>query len=160
MDQSRRDAVMLAMAAIFAPAAANAQTPWRRTPWIRKAEFMKDSEQHDMRSFESIHHGIGKINVKFFRFDGAPAPANYLIYDIPPGSSEGTHVHRLNDEKLGSFDEYYYMISGSGVMEIDDQIVQVAPGDHVFTPLDVRHGIENTSKSENLKVFLTFILRS
>lgn len=33
------------------------------------------------------------------------------------------------------------------------------PGDHVFTPIGVPHGIENTSDEHHLKVFLTFIYR-
>jgi hypothetical protein len=35
----------------------------------------------------------------------------------------------------------------------------VAKGEHVHTPLDVAHGIENTHPTENLRVFLTFIKR-
>jgi mannose-6-phosphate isomerase-like protein (cupin superfamily) len=148
------------MAAMISPFGAKVQASPPRTTWIRKAAFVKESERQGMRSFEKIHDGNGNIGMKLFRFDGAPAPANFLIYDMPPGSSEGVHVHRLNDDRLGSFDEYYYIISGSGQMEIDGQIVEVAPGDHVFTPLDVHHGIQNTSRTDNLKVFLTYIKRT
>jgi quercetin dioxygenase-like cupin family protein len=61
--------------------------------------------------------------------------------------------------KQGSFDEYYYIISGQGQMEIDGQVVAVAKGDHVHTPLEVAHGVEDTHPTENLRVFLTFIKR-
>jgi mannose-6-phosphate isomerase-like protein (cupin superfamily) len=44
-------------------------------------------------------------------------------------------------------------------MEIDGKIVAVAKGDHVHTPLEVAHGVENTHPTENLRVFLTFIKR-
>lgn len=125
-----------------------------------QATFTKDSEAHGMVEITGIHAGKGKGKIKFFRFDGAPAPAHFMIYDLPPGASEGVHVHFLdnrNDE--GSFDEYYYFISGQGQMEIDGQIVPVAQGEHVHTPLAVAHGVENTHATEHLRVFLTFIKR-
>lgn len=110
-----------------------------------------------------LHEGKGKGMVKFFRFGAASAPSapSYmLIYDLPPGASEGVHTHFLdnrNDE--GSFDEYYFILSGQGQMEIDGAIVPVVAGDHVHTPLEVAHGIENTHASEHLRVFLTYINR-
>jgi quercetin dioxygenase-like cupin family protein len=121
--------------------------------------FSTDSEANGRLVFQNIHGGNGSTSVKFFPFGDAPAPANFLTYVFAPGSSEGVHVHRLGDEKLGSFDEYYYIVSGSGLMMIDGQAVPVAAGDHVHTPLGVRHGIENTSPDQDLKVFLTFIRR-
>lgn len=125
-----------------------------------KTTFTKDSEADGMVEITGIHDGKGKGKIKFFRFDGAPAPAHFIIYDLPPGASEGVHVHFLdNRNKEGSFDEYYYFISGQGQMEIDGEIVAVAKGDHIHTPLEVAHGVENTHPTENLRVFLTFIRR-
>ena len=113
-----------------------------------------------MVEITGIHHGKGKGKARLFRFDDAPAPANFLIYELPPGASEGVHVHYLDDRnQLGSFDEYYYIISGQGQMEIDGEVVPVQKGDHVHTPLEVAHGVENTHPTENLRVFLTFIQR-
>lgn len=113
-----------------------------------------------MREYPGIHAGKGMGKVKFFPFGGAPAPANFIIYELPPGSSEGVHVHFLDNRNAeGSFDEYYYIVSGKGQMEIDGEIVEVVQGDHVHTPLGVAHGIENTHPTENLRVFLTFIKR-
>lgn len=157
---SRRSSLFIGACGLLLSKIAGAQSMDRSTPWVRRAQFMKDAEHEGMRNYERIHEGHGSTGVKFFRFDRAPAPANFLIYDFPPGSSEGVHVHRLGDQKLGPFDEYYYIVSGSGRMEIDGQVVPVQAGDHVFTPLDVHHGIENTSAAENLKVFLTFIERT
>jgi mannose-6-phosphate isomerase-like protein (cupin superfamily) len=125
-----------------------------------KATFTKDSEADGVVEYTGIHAGKGKGKMKFFRFDGTSAPAHFLIYDLPPGASEGVHVHHLdNRNNEGSFDEYYYIISGQGQMEIYGEIVPVAKGEHVHTPLDVAHGIENTHPTENLRVFLTFIKR-
>jgi quercetin dioxygenase-like cupin family protein len=121
---------------------------------------MKDTETEGAVEITGIHAGKGKVKTKWFRFDGASTPANFMIYDLPPGTSEGVHTHFLDDRnKEGSFDEYYYIISGMGQMEIDGDVVAVAKGDHVHTPLEVAHGVENTHPTENLRVFLTFIKR-
>ena len=125
-----------------------------------KTSYTKDSEAEGMVEITGIHAGKGRGRIKFFRFDGAPAPAHFIIYDLPPGASEGVHVHFLDDRNQeGSFDEYYYIVSGRGQMQIDDEIVAVTQGDHIHTPLEVAHGIENTHPVENLRVFLTFIRR-
>ena len=153
---SRRDTLgavgvcfaMLAQRSMAAPAAKGG------------AMFTKDSDSEGVVSYAGIHAGKGTGQIKMFPFDGAPAPANFLIYELPPGASEGTHAHFLdNRNQQGSYDEYYYIISGRGQMEIDAAIVPVAKGDHVHTPLEVAHGIENTDPSENLRVFLTYIKR-
>lgn len=120
----------------------------------------KESEATGMVEITGIHNGKGKGKIRLFKFDGASAPAYFIIYDLPPGASEGVHSHFLdNRNKLGSYDEYYYIISGQGQMEIDGENVAVAQGDHVHTPLEVAHGVENTHATENLRVFLTFIQR-
>ena len=125
-----------------------------------KVTFSKEIESDGMAEITGIHHGKGTGRARLFRFDGASAPAYFMIYELPPGSSEGVHVHYLDDRnKEGSYDEYYYIISGRGQMEIDGRIVAVAQGDHVHTPLEVSHGVENTHPTENLRVFLTFIQR-
>ncbi|HEU4959353.1 MAG TPA: cupin domain-containing protein [Sphingomonas sp.] len=123
------------------------------------APFSVESDRTDIHDFDHIHQGLGSIGVRLFGFGGAPAPANFLIYDIPPGCSEGVHLHNAIDPTLGAFDEYYYIIAGTGVMPIGDTIVAVSPGDHVHTPMGVRHGIENTG-TDTLRVFLTYVNRA
>jgi mannose-6-phosphate isomerase-like protein (cupin superfamily) len=111
-------------------------------------------------SYSGVYEGKGAIHVKFFfRKEGAPEPARILIYTIPPGASEGVHIHQPGDTKVGSFDEFYYIISGSGEMEIEGETVPVTAGDHVFIPNGVAHGIENTSATADLKVYLLAVMR-
>ena len=125
-----------------------------------KPTFSREVESDGMVEITGIHRGKGTGKSRLFRFAGASAPAYFMIYELPPGASEGVHVHYLDDRNQeGSFDEYYYIISGRGQMEIDGQIVAVTQGDHVHTPLEVSHGVENTHPTENLRVFLTFIQR-
>lgn len=122
--------------------------------------FSKLSEAEIAKPYPHVHKGDGTISVRYFGFDDAPAPANFVIYDMPPGSSEGVHTHHLGDTVLGPYDEYYFVIHGEGEMEIDGKIVAIKAGDHVHTPLGVAHGVRNTMQGENLRIFLTFISRT
>jgi oxalate decarboxylase/phosphoglucose isomerase-like protein (cupin superfamily) len=126
-----------------------------------KVSFSKEPEADGMVEIAGIHQGKGKGKARLFRFVGQSAPAYFMVYDLPPGASEGVHVHFLDDRnKEGAYDEYYYIVSGQGQMEIDGKIVPVTQGDHVHTPLEVAHGVENTHPTEHLRVFLTFIMRA
>ena len=114
----------------------------------------------DILHYPHVHEGKGAIDVKFFfRQDRYAHPALLLIYDIAPGASEGVHTHRPGDTVMGSYDEFYYILSGSGVMEIDGKKLTVTAGDHIFTPNEVAHGIENTSDTVPLKVYLVAVIR-
>ena len=148
---SRREglAALLGAAGLWAPAKTFAATHG----------FTLERGYEGVGHYDNVHKGKGKIGVRFFPFDGASLPARFLTYDIPPGASEGVHVHRLGDTVEGAYDEYYYVVSGSGRMEIDGKLVPIVAGDHVHTPLGVAHGVENTSQTEMLKIFLTFIVR-
>lgn len=117
----------------------------------------RDAEKIEIRP--NIHGGAGSVAVRFFRFDNAPADARFLIFDLPPGASEGSHCHRHDDPVEGPYDEYYYILSGSGEMDIDGEIVPVRAGDYIFTPLGVTHGIANSSSSAHLRVHLAYLRR-
>jgi mannose-6-phosphate isomerase-like protein (cupin superfamily) len=117
-------------------------------------------ERDDVGAAESVvHGGAGRIRVKHFDFGRAAHPALLLTYVIPPGASEGVHTHRLGDRALGSYDEFYYVLEGSGVMQLGGETVPVKAGDHVFTPLGMPHGIANTAASGDLKILLTAVER-
>ncbi len=128
----------------------------------REYQFLNDPDRAAI-SRASIHGGKGEIDVKFFfseAFDSTSKPAVLLIYDIPPGASEGVHTHHVGDTKEGSFDEFYYILQGKGEMKIAGKPVAVAQGDHIFTPNGISHGIENTSKEGNLRVYLVALIRA
>jgi mannose-6-phosphate isomerase-like protein (cupin superfamily) len=116
----------------------------------------------DVKQAEQAGTYGGEKAIDMYRYDfaGAALPARFVVYELPPGASEGIHVHhRDNRNGHGAFDEFYYIVSGAGVMAIDGERVTVRAGDQVHAPLGVAHGIENTDPSEPLKVFLTFIER-
>jgi len=105
----------------------------------------------------NLYGGDGTISARYFRFDQSPAPANFVIFDIPPGASEGVHAHPLSGPN--AYDEYYYVIDGEGEMTIGSDRVAIRTGDHVHAPLDVAHGVRNSGQDKSLRIFLTYILR-
>ena len=114
--------------------------------------------------YPNAHGGKGVIDVTyFFREDGtettAANPVWLLTFSMPPGSSEGVQTHRPGDKEAGSYDEFYYIIEGEGVMEIGNKPAEVSAGDNVFTPNGVPHGIENTSKGRTLKAYIIGVER-
>lgn len=156
MDEISRRNILAAAAlgAVVSPAAATTAAP------SRPSRYRLERASEGFNRFQAVHEGLGSIDVKLFDFAGAAAPANFLIYDIPVGASEGVHLHNLSDPKLGPYEEYYYIIEGRGRMTIDAEKFPVAAGDHVFAPLDSWRGIENIDSDANLKIFLTYIDRS
>lgn len=118
--------------------------------------------ENDAQNVVRRHHiydGKGAIDIRFFfREAGQPLPALLMIYNIPPGASEGVHTHRPGDAQVGSFDEFYYILEGEGEMQIAGETIAVKAGDHIFMPNEVAHGIENTS-AKPLRVYVVAVTR-
>ena len=60
---------------------------------------------------------------------------------FPPGSKHELHRHP-------NAEEVEYLISGSGVAYVDDDAVEMVPGDAVFVPRNAYHGFENTTDDQ------------
>jgi mannose-6-phosphate isomerase-like protein (cupin superfamily) len=65
---------------------------------------------------------------------------------LPPGCAVTPHHHR-------EIEEIYYLVSGTGVMTVGDEMREVSAGDAVFVPRDHRHALRNTG-SEPIKLIL------
>ena len=102
----------------------------------------------------------GPAVVRRYRHRGACANTNFLCYEIPPGAAEGLHTHFADDRNgIGSYDEFYYIIAGRGLMTVGDSCFEVGAGDAIHAPLDLPRGIANADPDELLRIHLTFILR-
>lgn len=110
-----------------------------------------------VQGLANLYGGDGTISARYFRFNGTPAPANFVIFDMPPGSSEGLHTHPLDGPT--AYDEYYYVLEGEGEMTIAGTTFAIKTGDHIHTPLGVEHGVRNIQPDKNLRLFLTYIHR-
>lgn len=123
--------------------------PERPFTILREADVIED--------LPNLYGGDGTISARYFRFDQTPAPANFVIFDIPPGASEGVHTHPHTGPN--AYDEYYYVIDGEGEMTIGSDCVAIGTGDHIHAPLGVTHGVRNSAHDKSLRIFLTYILR-
>lgn len=60
---------------------------------------------------------------------------------LRPGSKHDIHRHP-------NAEEWEYVISGSAIKHIGDHSVEMSPGDVIFIPKNVYHGLENASATE------------
>ncbi len=100
----------------------------------------KQNESEDIIQTPEIHDGEGIITRSRFFRDITRLPVNIEIWELPPGASEGSHIHDGDN----TLEEFYYFLSGQGVMWMDDQESPVAPGDAIMAPPGVDHGFRNT----------------
>jgi 2-deoxy-scyllo-inosamine dehydrogenase (SAM-dependent) len=95
------------------------------------------------------HEGEGEIEaVRIVTAADLVGGCNFIDYvELPPGTSVGDHEHALDEE------EFYLVLSGSGVMRLGDDCFPVGPGDLVRNPPGGLHGLVNTGPS-TLKLFV------
>lgn len=85
-----------------------------------------------------IHGGRGIIRWKRF-VTGLMLHADWDSFEhnrLDPGAAVGEHVHTRTEE-------IYFIVSGRGLMHLDELTQEVGPGDLIMTPLNGRHSIEN-----------------
>ncbi len=68
---------------------------------------------------------------------------------IPPGASIGVHRHEGDEE-------YYFIISGRGVMTLDGERHEVGPGDIGAVFPGGEHGLANTS-DEDMRIIVVSV---
>ena len=111
----------------------------------------KQSETVDVISTPGMHEGKGSVTRRRFFRDSTKLPVSIEVWELPPGSSEGSHVH----EGEGALEEFYYFIAGRGVMWMDGEELSVGPGDAVMAPPGVDHGFRSTGE-EPLKLIIAW----
>jgi quercetin dioxygenase-like cupin family protein len=71
---------------------------------------------------------------------GATKTAFGITY-FPPGAKHELHRHPHAEE-------VEYLVSGSGIAYVDDDSIELGPGEAVFVPKNAYHGFENTSDGD------------
>ena len=100
----------------------------------------KQDDTEDVIRTPALHEGEGVVTrSRFFRED-TRLPVKIEVWELPPGASEGSHVH----EGDNTLEEFYYFIAGEGVMWMGDDEVTVKPGDAIMAPPGVDHGFRST----------------
>ena len=97
---------------------------------------------------QSIHggKGVGK-NARVFEAADFDTPLKFINYvEMEPGSSIGIHRHGENEE-------VYVVLSGNGMMTVNDERRAVKAGDIILNKPGWQHGLENVS-DQTLKLFV------
>ena len=99
------------------------------------------------RNEPGTHNGGGQtVGYSFFR----NVPNLKLVFRkraFKPGSGVGHHVQKE--------DEIYYVLSGTGTMELDGKTVEITPGTAVLTRPGSSHSLKQTGK-EDLVVLINY----
>jgi quercetin dioxygenase-like cupin family protein len=69
------------------------------------------------------------------------------VTSFPPGARHEIHRHP-------NAEEVEYLVSGHGVAYVDDDAIDLGPGEAVFVPQNSYHGFENTSNAEVVMAWL------
>lgn len=96
-----------------------------------------------LEDLEGCHDGVGVLKHSSLfvdsDFQSAMHFMNYTV--LPPETSIGLHTHK-NDE------EFYVILSGTGVMTVNGEKSSVSPGDVYVNPPFGTHMLENTGDEE------------
>ncbi|MGH9330255.1 MAG: cupin domain-containing protein [Vicinamibacterales bacterium] len=102
----------------------------------------------EVRATQPGPHGGGGETIAYSFF--AKAPGLKLVFRkraMKPGSAIGYHLQKE--------DEIYYVLSGRGVMTIDDKTFDVGPGSAILTRPGSSHGLRQTG-GEDLVILINY----
>jgi quercetin dioxygenase-like cupin family protein len=83
---------------------------------------------------------VGKETFVKLAAGAHPAPISILEDVSPPRHGPPLHKHE--------FEEYFYILSGEFLVEVDGKQFQARPGDFVYAPPNTPHAFQNTSDKE------------
>ena len=119
--------------------------------WLAEMNF-KRHETEDVILEPGLHDGDGTVTRRrFFSGGCSRLPVRIEVWELPPGASEGRHVHAGDD----SLEEFYYFIAGEGVMWMGDEEFMVGAGDAVMAPPGIEHGFRCTG-DDALKLLIAW----
>jgi uncharacterized cupin superfamily protein len=114
--------------------------------------FLKNKGTMPCNDLERCHGGNGAIHWLGVLDGNDPGGKRvHFIHDdvLPPNSSIGVHKHTGDQE-------YYYIVSGCGVMTLDGREHKVTAGDITIVFPGGTHGLANRS-DEDLRVIVTSV---
>ena len=122
---------------------------------MKTTEFI-DNKTMEYGEREKCHDGIGIYKIKDLIGKMSKENRQYIkfIHDdiIPPGSTFGNHMHK-SDKPV---EEWYYCLSGKGLMHLDGAEHDFLPGDICVCRANGTHGLVNASKDEDLRIIVIY----
>jgi len=93
------------------------------------------------------HKGGGETTAYSFFKKSKGMPMVFRKRALHPGAAIGYHQQKE--------DEVYYVLSGKGVMTLDDKPIEIGPGTAVLTRPGSSHGLKQTG-SEDLVIMIAY----
>ncbi len=90
----------------------------------------------------NIKRVLGKDELEGMRFSG------FGFLQVPPGGEFKVHVHPEREE-------IYYVLSGSGVIEVEGKPVDAQPGMALHISGETAHGIKNETEEPLTIIYVT-----
>lgn len=117
--------------------------------------FLKKKSAMPCRDLDRCHDGNGAIHwIGVLDSNDPGGKSVQFVHDdiLPPGSTIGVHRHSGDQE-------YYYIVSGCGVMTLDGQEHDVASGDITVVFPGGTHGLANRSE-QDLRIIVISVKES
>jgi quercetin dioxygenase-like cupin family protein len=95
-------------------------------------------ESRVVRAGEGEAYGPGLI---FKHGSKTGAPFDFLIVDVPYLTGPPLHVHEIQHDT-------FYVLEGVLTVQMDEEIIELSPGDFASVPPGVPHTFDNTRKNQ------------
>jgi len=134
--------LLLLLALLVAVVSAHAQKP--------KGGYIVQHDADIAKSEPGTHNGGGQT-VGYSFFDKTPGMKFvFRKRALKPGSGIGYHEQKE--------DEVYYVLSGKGVMTLDDKPMDIGPGTAILTRPGSSHGLKQVG-NEDLVILIAYELK-
>jgi mannose-6-phosphate isomerase-like protein (cupin superfamily) len=122
-----------------------AQAP---APPPAKGGYILQRDAEVAKNEPGTHNGGGQtVGYSFFANASPKLKLVFRKRAFKPGSAIGYHLQRE--------DEIYYVLSGKGMMTVDDKSFEVGPGDAVLTRPGSSHGLKQVG-TEDLVILINY----
>jgi len=90
-----------------------------------------------MSHFQHVGDRTGRSHPKHFKDTLFRSPRLMVgVNCLEPGQVQRIHTHRDQDK-------FYYVVEGTGVFTVGDEVRDAGPGTVVWAPAGEEHGVEN-----------------